>query len=39
MAAKLTKTKTPRVYKRGNRYAVVYRDGEGRRRRGVSAHL
>jgi integrase len=32
MAAKPTKTTTPGVYKRGNRYAVAYRDGEGRQR-------
>jgi integrase len=32
MAAKLTKTSTPGVFKRGNRYAVIYRDGEGRQR-------
>jgi hypothetical protein len=30
MAAKLIKTSTPGVYKRGNRYAISYRDGEGR---------
>ena len=29
MAAKLEKTKTPGVFKRGGRYAVIYRDGEG----------
>jgi integrase len=32
MAAKLEKTATPGVYRRGSRYAVVYRDGEGRQR-------
>jgi integrase len=32
MAAKLTKTGTPGVFKRGNRYAVIYRDGEGSQR-------
>jgi hypothetical protein len=32
MAAKLEKTKTPGVFKRGNRYAVIYRDGEGHQR-------
>jgi integrase-like protein len=32
MAAKLTKTSTPGVFKRDNRYAVTYRDGEGRQR-------
>jgi hypothetical protein len=30
MAAKLVKTTTPGIYRRGTRYAVVYRDGEGR---------
>jgi integrase len=29
MAAKLEKTSTPGVYKRGSRYAVIYRDGSG----------
>src|SRR5262245_64754352 len=32
MAAKLTKTSTPGIFKRGGRYAVIYRDGEGRQR-------
>ncbi len=32
MAATLEKTSTPGVYRRGNRYAVIYRDGEGRQR-------
>jgi len=32
MAAKLDKTKTPGVYKRGTRYAVTYRDAEGKQR-------
>jgi len=32
MAAKLTPTKTPGIYKRGSRYAVIYRDNEGRQR-------
>lgn len=32
MAAKLEKTKTPGIYKRGTRYAVLYRDAEGRQR-------
>jgi integrase len=32
MAAKLEKTKTPGIFKRGSRYAVIYRDGEGRQR-------
>ena len=30
MPAKLEKTKTPGVFKRGNRYAVIYRDADGR---------
>jgi hypothetical protein len=30
MAAKLEKTKTPGIFKRGNRYAVIYRDADGR---------
>lgn len=29
MAAKLEKTSTPGVYRRGSRYAVIYRDAEG----------
>lgn len=32
MPSKLVKTKTPGVYKRGARYAVLYRDIEGRQR-------
>ena len=32
MAAKLEKTRTPGIYKRGTRYAVLYRDSEGRQR-------
>jgi integrase len=32
MAAKLTKTRTPGIYRRGSRYAVLYRDAEGRQR-------
>jgi integrase len=32
MAAPLVKTKTPGIYKRGSRYAVLYRDSEGRQR-------
>ena len=32
MAAKLVKTKTPGIYRRGSRYAVLYRDAEGRQR-------
>ena len=32
MAAKLEKTKTPGIYRRGSRYAVLYRDAEGRQR-------
>jgi integrase len=32
MAAKLIKTKTPSVYRRGGRYVVTYRDAEGRQR-------
>ena len=30
MAAKLEKTSTPGIFKRGNRYAVIYRDAGGR---------
>ena len=33
MAAPMEKTKTPGVFKRGNRYVVVFRDGEGRQRK------
>jgi len=32
MAAKLEKTKIPNIYKRGSRYAVIYRDAQGRQR-------
>lgn len=32
MGAPLKKTKTPGVYKRGSRYAVIFRDAEGRQR-------
>jgi integrase len=32
MAARLEKTSTPGVFKRGNRYAVIYRDAAGRQR-------
>ncbi|HET6999336.1 MAG TPA: tyrosine-type recombinase/integrase [Solirubrobacterales bacterium] len=32
MAAKLEKTRTPGIYRRGSRYAVLYRDSEGRQR-------
>jgi integrase len=32
MSAVLVKTKTPGVYRRGNRYAVIYRDASGRQR-------
>ncbi|MEK6273353.1 MAG: tyrosine-type recombinase/integrase [Actinomycetota bacterium] len=32
MAAALVKTRTPGIYKRGGRYAVLYRDAEGRQR-------
>jgi integrase len=32
MAARLEKTNTPGVYKRGTRYAVLYRDAAGRQR-------
>src|SRR5438067_7468898 len=32
MAAKLEKTSEPAIYKRGNRYAVISRDPEGRQR-------
>ena len=33
MAAKLEKTKTPGVFKRGGRYVVTFRDAEGNQRR------
>jgi integrase len=33
MAVKLEKTKTPGVFKRGNRYLVTYRDARGEQRR------
>jgi integrase len=32
MAAKLERTRTPGIFKRGGRYAVQYRDSEGRQR-------
>jgi integrase len=32
-APKMLKTKTPGVYKRGNRYVVVYRDASGKQRK------
>jgi integrase len=32
MAAKLEKTTTPGIFKRGNRYAVIYRDAGGQQR-------
>lgn len=32
MGAPLTKTRTPGIFKRGSRYAVIYRDAEGRQR-------
>jgi integrase len=32
MAAKLEATRTPGIFKRGSRYAVIYRDAEGRQR-------
>lgn len=32
MAAKLEKTRHPGIYKRGGRYAVIFRDGDGRQR-------
>jgi len=32
MAAKLVKTKTPGIYKRGGRYAVQYRGMDGKQR-------
>lgn len=32
MAARLEKTSTPGVYRRGSRYAVIYRDADGRQR-------
>src|SRR4051794_30602858 len=32
MAAKLERTRTPGIYKRGSRYAILYRDSEGRQR-------
>jgi hypothetical protein len=30
---RLVKTSTPRIYKRGNRYVVVFRDAAGRQRK------
>ncbi len=33
MAARMERTKTPGIYKRGGRYVVVFRDGEGRQRK------
>jgi hypothetical protein len=33
MAAKLEKTRHPGIYKRGSRYVVAYRDGNGKPRR------
>lgn len=32
MAAPMVKTRTPGIYKRGSRYAVLYRDADGRQR-------
>jgi integrase len=32
MAAALEKTKTPGIYKRGDRYAVIFRDADGKQR-------
>lgn len=37
MGATLTKTKTPGIYKRGSRYAVVYRASDGRQRQESAA--
>ncbi len=37
MAAKLVKTQTPGVFKRGERYAVIYRDANGRQRQESAA--
>lgn len=37
MAATLTKTRTPGVYKRGSRYVVAYRDASGAQRRESAA--
>jgi integrase len=39
MAAKLEKTSTPGVFKRGSRYAVVYRDASGRQRQEAARTL
>lgn len=33
MAAKMQKTKTPGIFKRGSRYVVVYRDADGKQRK------
>lgn len=33
MAAKMEKTRTPGIYRRGTRYVVIYRDGDGRQRK------
>ena len=32
VAGKMERTKTPGVYKRGDRYAITYRDHKGRQR-------
>ena len=33
MAARMEKTRHPGIYKRGSRYVVVFRDGDGRQRK------
>jgi integrase len=39
MAAKMEKTKTPGIFKRGSRYVVVYRDAEGKQRKEAARTL
>jgi hypothetical protein len=33
MAAKLERTRTPGIFRRGSKYVVIYRDGDGRQRK------
>jgi hypothetical protein len=39
MSAMLDRTKTPGIYKRGNRYCVIYRDPRGRQRKATARTL
>lgn len=39
MAAPLVKTRTPGIFKRGSKYAVLYRDADGRQRQESAATL